>query len=339
VTPDEKFLIMINDTNTRITNLDTGKTVADFAQTGDGARTTASPKGGYDLLISTPRPQYTGYDIYHYTLSKKGVPVGEPVKLYGETTPFDPDVFYSRRYTANQRNEAFIYDLDKPDSKLTLDGHTDDIMSASWSPDGEYVATAAWDGKGKLWSAHNGSFIADFENSTAQNWVTRFSPDGEYIAIANGARTLKIYTVADLNAPPIVINGFSDWIRNLQWSPDGEYIAAGSWGQVLVYSLSETKVVQKWELDTEGKGSFEVVDVTWLEGGSRIAYRYQATLEVYDFESNLKYAWGPGANDTYLLGFNVGGTFLLENRGWIGGFDWDHRVRFWEYPETERVTT
>lgn len=48
---------MINDTNTRITNLYTGSTVAEIGQTGDDARITASPKGGYDLLISTHRPQ------------------------------------------------------------------------------------------------------------------------------------------------------------------------------------------------------------------------------------------------------------------------------------------
>lgn len=259
--------------------------------------------------------------------------MAEPIKIVGETTSFDPKVFLGRRYTASQRNETFIYDLDNPEARLTLGGHSDDIMSASFSPDGKYVATAAWDGKGKLWSASNGAFLSDFESSTAQNWVTRFSPNSKYLAIGNGQRTVKIYTVANLTASPIVINEFSNWVRNLAWSPDGEYIAGGSWGQVLVYSLEEGKVMQKWELDDEGKRNFEVVDVTWLEGGKRIAYRYQATLEVYDFESNLKYAWGLGENDTYLNGFNVGGTFLLKKRGWIGGFDWDHSVRFWTYPE------
>jgi hypothetical protein len=60
---------------------------------------------------------------------------------------------------------------------------------------------------------------------------------------------------------------------------------------MLVYSLSEAKVMQKWELDAQGRGNFEVVNVTWLEGRSRNAYRHQATLEVYCFESNLKYGW------------------------------------------------
>ncbi|KAJ4292588.1 hypothetical protein N0V90_009251 [Kalmusia sp. IMI 367209] len=336
VTPDDKFLIMINDTNTRITNLDTGTTVVDIAQAGDDARVTVSPKGGYDLLISKMRAQYSGYDIYHYSLSEEGNPKGDPVKVYGETTTFDTDVFKGRRFVADQRNEAFVYDLDDPNFRLTLDGHTDSVTSATFSPDGKYVATAAWDGKGKLWSAQDGSFIADFESTTAQNWVTRFSPDSKYVAIA-APRYVKIYTVANLVAPPtnsttspILIEGFGSWVRTLQWSPDSKYIAGGSFGQVLVYSLAQNKVVQYWALASQE--NWEVVDVTWLEGGKRIAYRVQGALEMYDFDSNLKYKWGPGEGDTWLNGFNVAGTFQLKKKGWIGGFDWDHSVRFWKYP-------
>ncbi|KAJ4358376.1 uncharacterized protein N0V89_002958 [Didymosphaeria variabile] len=36
------------------------------------------------------------------------------------------------------------------DFSFTLDGHTDGLMSAAFSPDGTYIATAAWDGKSKV---------------------------------------------------------------------------------------------------------------------------------------------------------------------------------------------
>jgi Tol biopolymer transport system component len=188
--------------------------------------------------------------------------------------------------------------------------------------------------KGKLWHANNGSFVADFDSSTAQNWAVRFSPDSKYVAIAAGQSYVNIYKLSDLTAAPIVFDRFTGWVRTLQWSPDGEYVAAGSDGSVLVYSIAEKKVVQKWQL--ADASLWEVDDVTWFEGGQRLAYRVQGALQMYDFEENLKYSWGPGANDTFLNGFNIGGTFHLERQGWIGGFDWDHSVRFWEYPEVER---
>jgi hypothetical protein len=79
-TPDEKFLIMNNNTNTHTTNLDTGATIAEFAWTGDGARITTSPKGVYGPLINTFWVQYTGFNRYRYTLSKKDVLVGTQLK-------------------------------------------------------------------------------------------------------------------------------------------------------------------------------------------------------------------------------------------------------------------
>ncbi|KAF2657861.1 WD40 repeat-like protein [Lophiostoma macrostomum CBS 122681] len=331
VTPDDRFLVQMNDTNVQVIYLESNITVIDFLQTSDAARVTTSSKGGYDLLISdwkvSANKSYVN-ENYQYHLDSKGIPTGAPIKRAGGISSFDPDAIVF------SQTDPYIYDLDDPKYKVVLSGHTDSVMSGAFSPNGKYVATAAWDGKGKLWHANNGSFIADFENTKAQNWVTRFSPNSKYLAIAAGPKYAKIHRLSDLTAPPVVIDGFTDWVRTLEWSPDGEYVAAGSWGQVQVYSLNENKIVQKWQLADASR--WEVDDVTWFEGGQRLAYRVQGALELYDFETNLKYQWGPGPSDSFLNGFNIGGTFQLEREGWIGGFDWDHSVRFWEYPEVER---
>lgn len=96
-------------------------------------------------------------------------------------------------------------------------------------------------------------------------------------------------------------------------------------------------MVQRWEAEDVSL-STEINSLTWLDGGSKIAYRNLFGLEMYDFEKNLKYRWGPTtlpANDWDHLDEYVGWgfkTFVLKKRGWIGTVDGDHKVRFWPYP-------
>jgi WD40 repeat protein len=152
VTPDDKFLVQMNDTNARVINLNTNAIVADFLQQSDAARVTTSSTGGYDLIISNWHVTNTSfvYENFQYHLSSKGTPVGTPIKREGGLSSFDPDAITfsqeDRKFFITDGNQAYIYDLDDSKYKVVLSGHTDSVMSGAFSPNGKYVATAAWDG-------------------------------------------------------------------------------------------------------------------------------------------------------------------------------------------------
>ena len=88
-------------------------------------------------------------------------------------------------------------------------------------------------------------------------------------------------------------------------------------------------MAQRWEVE-DFSSSTEVHSLTWLDGGNKIAYHNFDGLEMYDFEKNLKYRWGPEAPGSY-FGWDQK-VFLVKNKNWIGTIDADHKVRFWPYP-------
>lgn len=88
-------------------------------------------------------------------------------------------------------------------------------------------------------------------------------------------------------------------------------------------------VVQTWQTE-EGRRGNEVRDLIWLDGGKKIAYHNGPSLELYDFEKNLKYRWGPDDLDHYASYYL--GVFVIKSKGWIGSLDGDQKVRFWPYP-------
>ncbi|KAJ4304786.1 hypothetical protein N0V90_000314 [Kalmusia sp. IMI 367209] len=336
VTPDEKFLIMSNTTNTRITDLQSGETVTDIPRPSDELRVVGAENGGYYLLLAneTLEPSWV-YSLTQYQLSAAGIPNSSLITHDGTLASFEPRlVTHGGRYVAvDWHPDVYIYSFTDPEYKLTLSNHTDAVLSVDWTSDGKYIATTSYDGTGKLWNGEDGTFLTDFDISDINpSWIVRFSPDNKYLAITLGAWSARIYAMDDLTVAPIVIDGFPLWVRTVEWSPDGKLLALGGDSQIQVYSMDEGKVVQTWQQETT-TGVGEVDDVAWFGGGSKLAYRVNAGLEVYDFDTNLKYRWGPNEGDEFILGDNFGRTFILEERGWIGGFDNDHAARFWELPE------
>lgn len=346
VSPDEKFVGLAAWNNLTIRDLSTKELVSsvkiDYAGDADSVTILSGKNGGYNVFVSSYN--YSTHDaITSLHLSPEGTVIGEQTHYLGGFSsfdgrrgPFSPDGqrFLVETGTPPKYEQIIIYDVDNPDSNITLVGHTNSIMSAAFSPDGKYVSTAAWDGYAKVWNASTGELIQTFGPTGGQNWLTNFSPDGKYVLMANAGRepAINIWPVANLSSEPIVFKGFGDWIRSASWTSDSKLLAIGSYGIVVVVSVEDQKVLQRWE--SEDQHGYETWALTWIESesGLKLAYRETAGLEVYDFEANLKYRWGPDDYAQYNGGGSGDSTFLVKSRGWIGGGDADGSVRFYKAP-------
>ncbi len=63
----------------------------------------------------------------------------------------------------------------------TLAGHTDEVRSVAWSPDGRRLASASVDGTVRLWDATNGKRLATLKDHTScvvGGLVARWPPAG-----------------------------------------------------------------------------------------------------------------------------------------------------------------
>jgi WD40 repeat protein len=81
-----------------------------------------------------------------------------------------------------------------------LEGHSDNVWSAVFSPDGQRVVTASDDGTARVWNAATGQVIAKMEGHSGDSLDSAaFSPDGQRIVTASDDYTALIFRIVTVD--------------------------------------------------------------------------------------------------------------------------------------------
>jgi WD40 repeat protein len=84
-----------------------------------------------------------------------------------------------------------------------LQGHTGQVRSAAFSPDGAMVLTASDDHTARLWDAATGQQLAALEGHTDWVFGAAFGPGGTRIVTASADWTAKVWDCAVTAATPV----------------------------------------------------------------------------------------------------------------------------------------
>jgi serine/threonine protein kinase/tRNA (Thr-GGU) A37 N-methylase len=161
---------------------------------------------------------------------------------------------------------------------FSLYGHTGEVASVAFSPDGSRVVTGNQDRTAKVWDARSGTPLPDLKGHTQAVMSAAFSPDGSRVVTGNQDRTAKVWD-ARSGTPLLDLRGRTGLVNSAAFSPDGSRIVTASydWTAKVWDARSGTPL-----LDLKGHTS-GVRSVAFSQDASRIVTGcYDGTAKVWD---------------------------------------------------------
>lgn len=113
-------------------------------------------------------------------------------------------------------------------SLAILTGHTREVYSAAFSPDGTLIVTASQDRTARVWDAATGASLAELKDLMDLVNSAAFSPDGTRIVTASADGTARVWDAAT-GASLAELKGHTESVPSAAFSPDGTSIVTASW--------------------------------------------------------------------------------------------------------------
>ncbi|MEO2033391.1 MAG: hypothetical protein ABGZ35_15040 [Planctomycetaceae bacterium] len=128
----------------------------------------------------------------------KGVPITDMLlaQRYWEDANIAPlrELLDRHRHRNNLKGFEWDYwNRRTHSSLLTLNGHTDRVVSVSFSPDGKQIVSGSADRTAQLWNAETGREQLTLKGHTDTVVSVSFSPDGKRIASGRYDGTVKVW--------------------------------------------------------------------------------------------------------------------------------------------------
>jgi serine/threonine protein kinase len=200
----------------------------------------------------------------------------------------------------------------------TLKGHTNEVWSVAFSPDGETLASGSADTTVRLWRVSDGSTLRTLEGHTLPVTSVAFSPDGATLASGSNDDTVRLWRVSE-GSLLRTLEGHTDTVWSVTFSPDGETLTSGALDStVCLWRVSDGTLLHTME---GHKGS--VRSVAFSPDGETLASgSYDDTVRLWRVSDGrlLRTLWH--TNEVWSVAFSPDGAMLASGSE-------DGTVRLW----------
>ena len=209
----------------------------------------------------------------------------------------------------------------------TLEGHTDDVISVTFSPDGKTLASGSDDRTVRLWDVNTGQVKTTLRDHTSGVTSVVYSPDGKTLASGSGDRTVKLW---DVNTGQVKtsLRDHTSGVTSVVYSPDGKTLASGS----------DDRTVRLWDVNTgqvkttlrDHRG--RVTSVTFSPDGTTLASAsWDRTVKLWDVNTGQIKASLEHRKSVTSVVYSPDGKTLASG-------SWDDTVRLWDVETHATIT-
>ena len=156
---------------------------------------------------------------------------------------------------------------------IVLEGHTQNVDSVAFSPDGSILASSGSDDDTiLLWDVNTGELLETFEGHTQGVDSVAFSPDGSILASGSWDGTIHLWDIATRRLKDTLKlliplpRGHRITYTSVAFSPDGSILASGLYYETLFLWLDTGKLLETFEGHTD-----DVTSVAFSPDGSILA--------------------------------------------------------------------
>ncbi len=213
-------------------------------------------------------------------------------------------------YTAQRKLNAMKSITGLEVLKFMQTGHTHEVLSANFSPDGKQIVSASTDNRLKLWDLV-GNCLQTFTGHTHEVLSANFSPDGKQIISASIDNSLKLWDLAGNCLQ--TFTGHTHEVSSANFSPDGKQIISASidnslklWdltGNCLQTFTGHTHEVSSANFSPDGK---QIISASW-----------DGSLKLWDLAGNCLQTFAGHTNWVQSANFSPDGKQIIS-ASWDG---------------------